>query len=269
MLLQHQPKMKDNTPLVSIIVPTNRRISYLNKCLESILEQTYTHYEVLIISDGEDKKTEQLVSKYLTDKRVHFFEFRKTGLPAAIRNFGLTKAKGDYIAFCDDDDMWTNNKLAEQIKCCTDNNVDICFTLSNRINAEGFIIKNTLYYKIRNICDFLCHTCDFYLLFSNFVTLSSLIVRADSMHKFDESPEFRGSEDYDLMIKMLHQSRYYFIKEKLVFYRIHDDNLSGDTPSAYKRAIKIFEQSTVTKKYGYFVVALAKLHLQFRIWMYK
>ena len=66
--------MKEITPLISIIVPTNKRIEYLKKCIESIIEQTYTNFEVLIISDGQDSDTQNTVLEYQPDKRIFFYQ---------------------------------------------------------------------------------------------------------------------------------------------------------------------------------------------------
>jgi teichuronic acid biosynthesis glycosyltransferase TuaG len=256
-----------NTPLVSIIVPTNRRITYLNKCIESILEQTYPHFEVLIISDGDDEKTEQLVSKYWADKRVRFFENRKTGLPAVLRNFGLTQAKGDYIAFCDDDDMWLQNKLEKQMALFTQLNIEVCFTLSEKIDGHGNEIEIPRYKKLRFFLDRLFHTFDFYLLFSNYVTLSSLIVKKDIIQIFNEDMHLRGSEDYDFSLRLCKNAKPFFLQEKLVQYRIHNENLSGDTQMAYNRAIKILEQKLITREYGYMITKIAKISYTMRLYL--
>lgn len=257
--------MKEITPLVSIIVPTNKRIEYLKKCIESIIQQTYTNFEVLIISDGQDTDTQKTVLEYQTDKRIFFYQYTKTSLPAAIRNFGLSHAKGQYIAFCDDDDFWDKDKLKKQILFCIKENAQICFTLSEKINAEGSVIKVSQYAQFRSYIDRFLYRLDCYFPFRNFVVLSSLIIRADVIQKFNEAIELRGSEDYELLLRLYKQSKVFFLKEKLVFYRIHNDNLSGDTFSAYKRCIKILEEKIIVKEYGFLTTYLARLTYKIRL----
>jgi teichuronic acid biosynthesis glycosyltransferase TuaG len=257
--------MIENIPLVTIIIPTNRRIQYLQQSIESIIEQSYSNFELLVISDGKDTATRDTVAKFQSDKRISYFECSKTSLPAAIRNFGITQAKGDYIAFCDDDDMWEKDKLEKQMNLFSNTNAQVCFTLSEKINAQGAVIQLKLYKKLRFFIDGIFHKFDFYLLFSNFVTLSSLVVKKEIIQNFNEETQLRGSEDYDFSLRLCKGSKVYFLKEKLVRYRIHNENLSGNTCLAYKRAIKILNQKILIKEYGFFTTTLAGLTYKLRL----
>ena len=97
-------------PLISVIIPTYQRRDKLKITLKSVLSQTYTNYEVLIMDDGSNDGTKEMVNS-LNDSRIFYNWQKNTGGPAKPRNNGIKIAKGDWIAFLDDDDVWKENKL--------------------------------------------------------------------------------------------------------------------------------------------------------------
>ena len=103
--------------LVSCIIPTRNRLSFLKRALESILRQTYNNYEIIIIDDNSDKKVYEGIKKiiYKNDK-IRYFRNETVLGGGESRNVGISKAKGEYLAFLDDDDEWLPNKLSLQIK---------------------------------------------------------------------------------------------------------------------------------------------------------
>ena len=98
-----------NQILFSIIVPTYNRAHLISSTLDSILSQTYTDFELLIIDDGSTDNTEEVVQKYLSDKVLYF---KKTnGERSAARNYGTSKARGEYLNWIDSDDLIYTNHL--------------------------------------------------------------------------------------------------------------------------------------------------------------
>lgn len=107
--------------LVSIIIPTYKRSSTLPRAIESVLNQTYRNIELLVVNDNEPKDeytqyVKKITDKYKTDSRFQLIIQKKHINGAVARNFGIKKAKGEYIAFLDDDDWWELNKLELQVK---------------------------------------------------------------------------------------------------------------------------------------------------------
>ena len=96
-------------PLISVIIPTYQRRNKLKSTLQSILTQTYSNYEVLIMDDGSTDGTKEMVNLF-NDPRIFYNWQKNTGGPANPRNNGIKIAKGDWIAFLDDDDVWKENK---------------------------------------------------------------------------------------------------------------------------------------------------------------
>ena len=103
-----------SSPAVSVVVPTYQRPDYLRQTLQSILSQTWSDLEVLVVSDGPSEETESVVRE-LGDARLVSLSIPHHGWPAPSRNAGIARARAEFIAFCDDDDLWERDKLEVQL----------------------------------------------------------------------------------------------------------------------------------------------------------
>jgi glycosyltransferase involved in cell wall biosynthesis len=102
-------------PLVSIVIPTYNRARDLERALKSVLTQTYSHWEALIVDNHSNDNTDELVHS-LNDPRLRLIKIHNNGVIAASRNLGIKHALGEYIAFLDSDDWWTPKKLGKSVK---------------------------------------------------------------------------------------------------------------------------------------------------------
>lgn len=133
----------NNTPLVSIIVPVYNAGKYIAETLDSVLAQTYSNWELIIVNDGSTDNTLQLIENYSgKDKRISFITKPNTGV-SDTRNTGITKAKGEFIAFLDADDVWLLNNLEKKIDYLK-NHHDIDFVFSNMLQADQHLQDQTL-----------------------------------------------------------------------------------------------------------------------------
>ena len=133
--------MSNHHPLVSVIVPTYNRAHLIRRTVDSILGQSYRHFELLVVNDGGSDHTPQAIAN-VHDERLRYLTQRHAG-QAAARNAGLQLARGEYVAFCDDDDVWLDRKLEAQIQFLRDHPlVDVCYTGST-IRAQG---RDVAYY---------------------------------------------------------------------------------------------------------------------------
>ncbi len=138
-------------PLVSVIVPTRNRGLLIKPCLDGINSQSFNDYEVLIIDDGSSLDSrleiEQLLNKYddrFILNKIHAPDTKGSGA-SYIRNLGISLAKGEYLAFCDDDDYWCrDNYLQSVISTLNSNNGDICFSGIEVRDSEGNIILDKM-----------------------------------------------------------------------------------------------------------------------------
>lgn len=129
---------KDEEELVSIVMPTYNSAKYVAESIESILAQTYQHWELLITDDASDDETREIVRSYAeNDPRVVLYSLPNNSGAGPARNNSIRKARGRYIAFCDSDDIWLPRKLEKQIafmrakKCC------FCFASYYECDAGG------------------------------------------------------------------------------------------------------------------------------------
>ncbi len=106
--------MRNALPLVSIILPTYNRAEFLPKAIESVIAQTYTNWELIIWNDGSFDDTEKVIKSF-KDNRIHSFYEKNHGMSFALNN-AIKNSSGEYVAFLDDDDQWTSNKLSLQME---------------------------------------------------------------------------------------------------------------------------------------------------------
>jgi glycosyltransferase involved in cell wall biosynthesis len=101
-------------PLISVIIPTHNRPDFLVQALDSVLAQTFTDYEIIVVSNGEDKKTWLQTCAIAMDRGAKYFKLTRGNVCTA-RNYGMAKARGEWIALLDDDDAWLPHKLEHQV----------------------------------------------------------------------------------------------------------------------------------------------------------
>lgn len=187
--------------LVSIIVPIYNSGEFLCACLDSIIAQTYKNIEVLLIDDGSLDNSAQICETYVKrDSRVYKFSKSNGGLSSA-RNYGINRAKGDYVMFIDSDDFWCNPTFLEKmLTLALSSNADIVRGELKEVNVKGEDIKgyripasrSANAGKVLNSGDFLerimCR--DFFVVLSLYKRQILLDIRFDEAHKFQEDIEF-------------------------------------------------------------------------------
>ncbi|EGQ9809187.1 glycosyltransferase family 2 protein [Vibrio parahaemolyticus] len=129
--------MQNNEDVVSIIMPTYNSEQTVVESIQSVLSQTYKNWELIIVDDRSTDNTWQVIQTY-ADKydNIRVFQNKENLGAGASRNFAIKKARGRFIAFLDSDDLWTEDKLAEQIPFMLENNYPLTYTHYSRFNSE-------------------------------------------------------------------------------------------------------------------------------------
>lgn len=205
-------------PFVSVIVPTFNRALLLRECVDSILRQTYRHFEIIVVDDGSKDNTPEIMADY---PRTKVIRQDNRGVSAA-RNRGIGVARGDYIAFCDSDDLWQPDKLQTQIDFFKSNSqAMVCYTdeiwirCGRRINPckHHQKISGWIFDKCLELC---IVSPSSVMMQQSFFTIAGL---------FDES--LPACEDYDLWLRASLKIPFYFIPQPLIIKRGgHEDQLS-------------------------------------------
>ena len=123
--------------LVSVVVPVYKVEKYINKCIDSIINQTYKNLEIILVDDGSPDRCPQICDEYAKkDNRIKVIHKKNSGLGAA-RNTGIDAAKGEYIGFVDSDDWIMPNMYEEMVNCCENYQVPICECTISFIDENG------------------------------------------------------------------------------------------------------------------------------------
>ncbi len=212
--------MNSSNPLVSVVVSTYNRADLIGETIQSILNQTYRNLELIIVDDGSTDSTREVVRGF-GDWRIRYIFTDNWGGPARPRNIGIKRAKGEYVAFCDDDDYWDLRKLEVQLKHFDD---DIIGVGSAIIKIGNLTFHNR---KKKNNHDY---TVDFSeILRSKKAPLSSLMIRNENI-LFDENEDLKFVEDFEFQLRLTYETnkKIKVISEPLIYYRIHPENKSAD-----------------------------------------
>lgn len=123
--------------LVSIVMPSYNTGRYIKETIESVLVQSYTNWELIIVDDCSTDNTDDVVSPFLKDKRIKYLKNRKNSGAAVSRNYALREAEGKWIAFLDSDDLWKPEKLERQLKFMQDRGCSFSYTDYEEIDSDG------------------------------------------------------------------------------------------------------------------------------------
>lgn len=203
-----------NKKLVSVIIPTHNRVVSLKRAIESVLNQTRKPDEVIIVDDLNDATTKELCEQFSADNVIYISNIEGRGASAS-RNLGALKAKSEFVAFLDDDDIWLPEKLEQQCALIDKKNLDVCFS-QLLIKYENTDISYPT--SAKNLPNPKTE-----ILMENYIgaTISSVIRRSVflAVDGFDET--IRAREEYDLWIKLIHaNARVGVVEEPLaVSYR--------------------------------------------------
>jgi len=237
--------------LVSIIVPTFNRIDLLKETVNAILKQTYQIFEILIINDcSKDYNFETYKQLEGLDDRITVYNLEQNlGAAGLVRNYGIEKSNGTYIAFCDDDDLWIENKLEKQLLSLKNTNYDMCSTnaykLENDIKTNTKLMPDFNKYPEELTFDFLT---DVYPK-GNIICTSSVLLKK-SILKFKFSSK-KYSEDYGQWLSILNDGKKIrFLNEPLLHYRIDGNNKQSNEKNQ-KLKILIYQGINAYRCYKY------------------
>lgn len=223
--------MQGKPPCVSVIVTTYKRAKLLAETLDSILAQTYTDFELIVVDNLSEDGTGEYVSS-IADPRIRYFRNANHGVIAVNRNYGIRQAKGRYIAFCDDDDLWRANKLEQQVKLLEQHaDVVLCYT-----QAESFLGDKILAARMNRREVRANHFLQ--LLRGNFFPNSSVLIRRDIFEELGMLTEDASlREDYEMWLRIAKRHRLMGIEASLIRYRVHPSNVAGNRAAETLRAI--------------------------------
>ena len=204
--------------MVTVIIPSFNREKTIKRAVNSVLNQTYKDIEVIVVDDCSTDKTLDVL-KSINDNRLKVYKLDENSGACVARNFGIEKAKGEYIAFQDSDDEWLPEKLEKQmiafgkdfdVVFCAFNLIDNTYRDVYPVLTDGIVQRKTLLEK-------------------SYVSTQTLIARRECFDKIKFDPQMPRLQDYDLVIRLSKIFSFYFLSEPLVNMYIQNDSISKNS----------------------------------------
>lgn len=203
--------------LVSIIMPSYNTVEYISKSIESVLAQTYTNWELIIVDDCSSDNSEKVINEFLYDKRIRFLKNEHNSGAAISRNYALREAKGKWIAFLDSDDLWLPEKLEKQIDFMNENGYKFSYT-DYRIELNGewqpYIITGPKVVNKRKLY--------------NYCYFSTITVMYDREYiGLIQIADLKKNNDYAMWLQIINKADCYRLPECLSYYIKHENSISS------------------------------------------
>ena len=237
-------------PVVSVIMPTYNRADYLKKSFQSVLDQTFSDFEIIVMNNYSTDDTLDVINSF-NDKRIKVINFKNEGIIAKSRNQGIMQSSGKYIAFLDDDDLWCPDKLELQVKYLESHpEFDLVYSNALIIDENGIkkgLLMNPKQAKTGRV--FLD------LLYENFIPILTVLMKKEIFEKnghINENPDIRAAEDYEYWLRASLKFDFSYMDKPLALYRVHSECVSGviNRPLLWQRVLHSFiHNPEVPEKY--------------------
>ncbi|KYN88995.1 glycosyl transferase [Vibrio cidicii] len=197
--------------MVSVIMPSYNSGKTISESIGSVLQQSYTDWELIIVDDQSTDDTWSIISKYAEEfENIHIYRNKTNSGAGVSRNFAIEKSKGRFIAFLDSDDLWSKDKLSKQISFMLDNNYPFTYTYYQRFDKNGY----------RDIVEAPKYTTYHKLLYSNVIGCLTAIYDTHILGK-KYMPLIRKRQDMGLWLDILKcVPKAYCLQEVLASYRM-------------------------------------------------
>lgn len=223
------------SPIVSVVMPTRNRASFLHRAIRSVLEQTETHLELMVVDDASSDETQEILAQYArTDPRVSCVRNAIAAGGGGARNVGIRSSSGAWVAFIDDDDEWLPEKLARQLALLAEYPAAVACSCGFEQHFPSGNVR-TIRLQERPSLDDL-------LIGSVLGGASMCLCSRDVLEKiggYDTS--LRSGQDWDLWTRLREQGEIVVCREVLVRYQAHDGpRISNNMSSQYQGARRFY-----------------------------
>ena len=219
--------------LVSIIIPYYKKKKYIMKTINSILNQSYDYFEIIIIYDDENlSDLGYLEETFKSYKKIKILKNSQTIGAGFSRNRGIENAKGEFIAFIDADDIWKKFKLENQIHFMKEKNLKFTHTSYEIIDENDKVLAKRISRNFEKVDD-LINSCD--------IGLSTVILKKELIDSQTKFPNLKTKEDFVLWLKILQKNIFIgSLNETLTSWRKLDNSLSSSVLQKIKDAFKVY-----------------------------
>ncbi|HLO87539.1 MAG TPA: glycosyltransferase [Nostocaceae cyanobacterium] len=226
-----------NLPKISVIIPAFNCESTIKRTIESVLNQTFTDWELIIINDGSTDATLDIISAF-SDSRLKVFSFDNAGGNVS-RNRGLKLAMGEFVSFLDGDDMWTSDKLLSQLKALQNNpQAAVAYSWTDYIDEnDKIVISGGRLVANGNVYE--------RLLLTNFLENgSNPLIRKEAIIElggFDEN--LSAAQDWDMWLRLAAKFEFVNVPSAQILYRISANSVSSNLVRQERACLQVLEKA--------------------------
>jgi len=237
-------------PKVSVIIPSYNHEKYISETIQSVLNQTYQDFEIIVIDDGSTDGTVNEIKKF-NSRKIRLFEFDMNRGAAVAENKGIYESKGEYVSVLNSDDVFLPDKLEKQMAFLSSNmHIGAVFGYARSMDEDGHSLKGEYhnYFKQTNKTRF--EWLNFFFYKGNCLCHPSVLIRKSCIGGTDwYDKRLAQLGDFDLWIRFLMEHEIYIIPEDLIGYRFRagEANASGNRPDVRKRSL--WERVHVLRNY--------------------
>ncbi len=226
-------------PLVTIVVPTFNRSDMLRQAVDSIIAQTYRHWELIIVDDGSTDSTVEWIEE-IADPRIRLVRLAHSGNIGRVRNAGVAAGIGEYLAFLDSDDLWLPTRLESQLRALRHSGADWCYGNIRHIDVSGAPLP----FRAGKFRALSGRIADHLLADETGASIVTWLVRRalfDQLGGFDES--LAAQEDRDLVLRLAETADVIALDEVLALVRDHDTRSTRTKDNLHKSAAMVFKKA--------------------------
>jgi len=224
-------------PKISVIIPAYNAEKTIKETIESVLSQTLSQFEIIVINDGSQDKTLEVVSRIL-DPRLKVLSYPNAGVSVS-RNRGISQAAGDYVSFLDADDLWTPDKLETQLKALQANpKAAVAYSWTDWIDESGQFLRSGGHISVNG---------DVYakLLLRDFVESgSNPLIRRQALTEvggFDKSLNLAA--DWDMWLRLAARYEFVAVPSSQILYRVSPNSMSSNVWKMEAESLQIIERA--------------------------
>jgi len=223
--------MRDSD-FISVVMPAFNSEAYIREAIDSVVQQTYSHWELIVVDDGSTDGTGDVVGKYvLEDDRIRYIHQDNSG-PASARNNGIQASRYPYIAFLDSDDIWFHDKLEKQMNFAVTHPGYVVYGGVRYLwGKDGTFVEDKETKNFRNFAT-IAENAEYFLFHPNLTMTCSVLLEKSMLEKvgrFDQT--LSSSEDDDLYFRLALNYKFFALQEPVFYRRRHTENITANLTS--------------------------------------
>ncbi|HEY9852801.1 MAG TPA: glycosyltransferase [Leptolyngbyaceae cyanobacterium] len=233
-------RLREFMPTISVVIPAFNAEKTIQETIESVLNQTFSDFELLVINDGSQDSTLDVIDN-IKDERIKVFSYPNAGV-AASRNRGIAQATGEYIAFLDADDLWTSDKLEAQLKALQENpQAAVAYSWTDYIDEYSQFLRPGMHVTVNG--DVYAEILEKFFLENG----SNFLVRKEALlvvGGFDEL--IFGPEDWDICIRLAAKYQFVAVPRSQILYRLNrtsNQSISSQLARQESQNLKVIEKA--------------------------